>query len=231
MIKAVDTVTCSPNRATIAGPAGKLEIWLECPKEPPRALLLIAHPHPLYGGTMENKVVHTLARAALNVGVAALRFNFRGVGQSAGRHDQGDGEQRDLLAVVEWARARLPGIPLWLAGFSFGARIALLSAGEAGAERLLLVAPPLNLYPDLNSINRIETPCSVLMGDRDEVVPFGEVAQWVERQEIPPDFRVFPGASHFFHRRLVELRGSVEQVLEMDIRQGVPDPVVRPATP
>ena len=203
-------MSCSAEKGVISGPAGDLEIWLECPDQTPKAVMVIAHPHPLYGGTMQNKVVHTLARGALNSGVAALRFNFRGVGNSEGAHDEGRGERNDLLAVVAWAKQMFPRLPLWFSGFSFGAGVALHTVEQAGAEKLLLVAPPLNLYPDLRKINQINIPWSVLMGDEDEVVPFALVSEWVEEQKLPPDFRVFSGASHFFHGRLVELRQAVE---------------------
>lgn len=207
-------MACEAIRGTIPGPAGGLEVWLECPQQSsqgsPAAILLIAHPHPLHGGTMENKVVHTLARAALRAGVAALRFNFRGVGESEGEHDNGLGEQQDLLAVAEWIRSELPDLPIFLSGFSFGSRIALLTAEKAGAERLMLVAPPVRLMSDIDPIDRVELPWAVLMGDADEVVPFENVSAWVEKQQLPPDFQVFDGASHFFHGRLVELRQAIE---------------------
>ncbi len=200
-------------RGTIPGPAGQLEVWLEYPREEPQGVLLIAHPHPLHGGTMTNKVVHTVARAALGESWIALRFNFRGVGKSDGGYDDGQGEQQDLQAVAEWAAAELPGLPLRLAGFSFGARIALLTAESVDAQQLLLIAPPFRLYSDLWSIDRVEIPWAVLMGDADEVVPFENVLQWVEKQQLSPDFEVFSGASHFFHGRLVELREKVALLL------------------
>ena len=204
---------CESIKGTISGPAGELEIWLECPKQTPKGVLLIAHPHPLHGGTMSNKVVHTLARAALNRGWIALRFNFRGVGKSGGVHDEGHGEQQDLLAVAEWGQSEWPELPLQLAGFSLGARIALLTAAQLKIAQLILVAPPFRLYSDLWSVDCVEVPWAVLMGDADEVVSFEDVAQWVEQQQCPPHFEVFPQASHFFHGRLVDLRRSVEQIL------------------
>jgi alpha/beta superfamily hydrolase len=200
-------------RGTIPGPAGELEVWLEYPRREPRGILLIAHPHPLHGGTMSNKVVHAVARAALSEGWAALRFNFRGVGASQGVHDEGGGEQQDLQAAAQWVQSELPSLPLRLAGFSFGARIALLSAAAVGVEQLLLIAPPLRLYSDLWLLDRVEIPWAVLMGDADEVIPFEQVQQWVERQQIPPQFEVFPGASHFFHGELVALREKVAHLL------------------
>ncbi len=162
---------------------------------------------------MENKVVHTLARAALSEQWAALRFNFRGVGKSKGEHDQGQGEQQDLQVVADWVRDELPALPLRLAGFSFGARIALLTAASVQAQQLLLVAPPLRLYSDLWSINRVEIPWAVMMGDADEVVEFKDVQQWVEGQQLSPRFEIFSGASHFFHGRLLELRHCVAELL------------------
>jgi len=206
-------MSCEAIRGTIPGPAGALEIWLECPQQPPVGVLLIAHPHPLHGGTMENKVVHTLARAALRAGMAALRFNFRGVGASEGVHDEGAGEQGDLLAAAEWVHSELPGLTISLAGFSFGSRIALLTAEQAGAERLMLVAPPVRVMSDIDPIERVELPWMVLMGNADEVVPFENVRQWVDRQQLPPEFQVFEGASHFFHGRLVALRQAAEMWL------------------
>lgn len=200
-------------RGTIEGPAGALEVWLEYPKQPLKGVLLVAHPHPLYGGSMSNKVVHTLARAGLNQGWAALRFNFRGVGESEGEHDHGEGEQADLLAVMDWVCDELPGVPVRLAGFSFGARIALMTADEVEPEQLLLVAPPFRLYSDLWGVEQVEWPWAVFMGDADELVPFSDVKQWVEKQQLPPDFQVLEGASHFFHGRLVELREKIETFL------------------
>ncbi|MBT3196413.1 MAG: alpha/beta fold hydrolase [Gammaproteobacteria bacterium] len=200
-------------RELISGAVGNIEVWLEYPKSAPQAILVVAHPHPLYGGTMQNKVVHTVARAGIAVGAAVVRFNFRGVGKSEGAHDQGEGEQQDLLIVIEWAREQLVGLPLWLAGFSFGARIALLTWERSVAQQLLLVAPPLRLYSDMDAIERVDLPWSVLIGDADEVVSFRAVEAWVGRQLNPPHFEVFPGASHFFHGRLVELREVTERLL------------------
>ena len=162
---------------------------------------------------MTNKLVHTVARAALSEGWAALRFNFRGVGESEGEHDDGVGEQQDLQVVAEWVAQELPGASLRLAGFSFGARIALLTAATVHAQQLLLIAPPFRLYSDLWPVDRVEIPWAVLMGDADEVVPFEDVQQWVEKQQIPPDFEVFTDAGHFFHGRLVELREKVALLL------------------
>ncbi len=207
-------MSCEPVRGTIPGPAGELEVWQACPKGEARGAMLIAHPHPLHGGSMDNKVVYTLAKSALRSGLVAVRFNFRGVGASGGRHDNGVGEQDDLLAVADWMATELSELPLYLAGFSFGSRIALLTTGRAAASGLIMVAPPLRLYSDIWPIDRVALPWAVLMGDADEVVSYADVEQWVEKQQLPPRFQVFPGADHFFHGRLVELGKTVDQILD-----------------
>ena len=129
---------------TISGPAGALETLLEVPAAgaPVGGFAVVCHPHPLHGGTMQNKVVHTLARALQEAGIATLRFNFRGVGASAGSYDEGRGEIEDALAVIAYGRARWPGAALTLAGFSFGAQVALLAAPSSAPARLITVAPP-----------------------------------------------------------------------------------------
>src|SRR5678816_1332155 len=133
-----------PQAVLIDGPAGRLEARVEDPSpgSGPRVLGVVCHPHPLYGGTMQNKVVHTLARAMQEVGAATVRFNFRGVGASTGTHDEGRGEIDDAAAVAQWARRRWRCERLWLAGFSFGAAVALQAAPRLAPERLVTVAPP-----------------------------------------------------------------------------------------
>ncbi|MBT3347283.1 MAG: alpha/beta hydrolase [Thiotrichales bacterium] len=201
----------------ITGAVGDLEVLVETPPkdsaDQPKALLVIAHPHPLYNGTMQNKVVHTIARAGVNMGVISVRFNFRGVGASQGVHDSGAGEQQDLIAVVDWAQQRYPELPLWIGGFSFGSRVALLQANKLNAERLLLVAPPVNMYPDMGVIERIDSSALIVMGEEDEVVPFAQVESWVEslsKKQNRVKFIPIKGATHFFHGKLVELRNYIE---------------------
>ena len=193
-----------PLRGTLPGPTGELELLVEYPPTTPRVVVLIAHPHPLYGGSLQNKVVYTAARAARNSHLIAVRFNFRGVGRSGGAYDAGVGEQEDLLALIHWIEEEYPQLPLTLVGFSFGARIALLVGSELSLHQLILIAPPLRLFSDLQDLLEVSPPWAVVMGDADEVISFAEVSEWIGRQHHPPRFEIFPGAGHFFHGRLVE---------------------------
>jgi alpha/beta superfamily hydrolase len=197
----------------IPGPAGALEALATCPTGVARAATgVICHPHPQHGGTMHNKVVHTLARAFNDLGAPALRFNFRGVGASAGSFDQGRGELADLRAVADWARARRPHDALWLAGFSFGALIALHAAEELGAAQLVTVAPAVHRLEGREPVNP-RCPWLLVMGEDDEVVPPQSVRDWLAGLEHPPTSRWLPGVGHFFHQRLPELRAVLEESL------------------
>jgi alpha/beta superfamily hydrolase len=193
-------------RLQIAGPAGPLDVLIEPAADPGGPLCVICHPHPQYGGTLDNKVVYTLARAAQELGAAAVRFNFRGVGQSVGAFDHGVGEVDDLLAVVAWARAAYPGRPLHLAGFSFGAAMALRAHVAAGAVSLLLVAPPAGMgYLEQDAAPRL--PWQVIHGSRDELIGLAVLQEWLEALsgQTPP-LTVIADADHFFHGRLTPLR-------------------------
>lgn len=200
-----------PNN-TIPGPAGALEIKLDQPADhrPDAPVAVICHPHPLFGGTLTNKVVHTIARSFKDMGVATLRFNFRGVGHSEGHYDQGRGEQHDLLAAVAWMRRQYPDAPLWLGGFSFGSAIAMACWQQADAARLLLVAPPVehDYFPQ-QTVEGI--PWMVVMGGADEVVSSAAVSRWVSAQPHAPKYCYLEGASHFFHGRLIDLRETLQQ--------------------
>ena len=153
---------------------------------------------------MHNKVVHTLARACLQCGLATLRFNFRGVGSSAGSFDAGRGETQDALAVVQWARTRWPALPLTLAGFSFGALVSLRAAALSRPARLICVAPAV---AHVGAEPLPESPCPwlIVQGDADEIVDYREVQSFVERSRLRPQLALLPGAEHFFHRRLNDL--------------------------
>lgn len=193
-------------RLQIAGPAGLLEVLVEAPSDPGAALCVICHPHPQYGGTLDNKVVYTLARAANERGAIAVRFNFRGVGQSAGQFDQGIGELDDLLAVVAWARAAYPGRRLHLAGFSFGAAVVLRGHVATDAASLLLVAPPAGMGY-LDEVTAPRLPWQVIHGSRDELVDLDTVRRWLATVAGPtPPLTVIDDADHFFHGRLTPLR-------------------------
>jgi alpha/beta superfamily hydrolase len=201
-------------RLTLPGPAGALEALLETPRIEGRegvavtAFAVVCHPHPLYGGTLDNKVVWTLARAFEQLGAPAIRFNFRGVGASAGGYDEGRGETQDALAVIAWGRRRWPGAALWLAGFSFGGVVAAHAAGDARPERVVLVAPGLTKI-DITQAAPPACPWLIVQGDADDVVAPEAVRSWA--QTLPPAARlvVLPAAGHFFHGRINELREAV----------------------
>jgi alpha/beta superfamily hydrolase len=193
-------------RQTVAGPSGAIERAIDAPTGMSRGVAVICHPHPQHGGTMDNKVVQTLARAFTQLGYTAVRFNFRGVGASAGAWAHGPGEIDDAMAVV--AALRAPGLPLVLAGFSFGAYVAShaaarLAAGGVAAERLVLVAPAASRF-DMVPVS----PDTLLVhGEADDVVPLAAVFDWARPQSLP--VTVIPGAGHFFHGQLTLLRSLV----------------------
>ena len=209
-------------RALIEGAAGKIEVAAAAPGEP-RAIAVIAHPHPLFGGSMDNKVITTLARSFLEAGCATFRFNFRGVGASQGEHDEGRGEVGDMLRVIEHARASAGALPLMLAGFSFGGAVATRASERADFSQLVLVAPGLRRIaahgmgeaPDANDPN-LGSPgrhtafnTVVIHGDLDETVPLSDSIAWAAAREVP--VVVIAGAEHFFHRKLHVLREVVSR--------------------
>lgn len=193
---------------SLDGPVGRLEARLEQPGDAPSAVAVVCHPHPLYRGTMQNKVVTTLARAFLHVGAASLRFNFRGVGESAGQYDGSSGELDDLLAAIDWLRAEWPGLPLLLAGFSFGGAIAVRAASLRPTRSLVTIAPAVDRVPS----NQARPDCDWLIvhGDSDDVVAADRVRSWASAFAPPPEIIMLAGAGHFFHGRLIELRDAVE---------------------
>ena len=202
---------------TLAGPAGALEARLEIPEDLPGPALafgVVCHPHPLHGGTMDNKVAHVIARAMMESGAPTFRFNFRGVGASAGKFDEGRGETDDLAAVVAEGRRRFPGAALWLGGFSFGAFVALRAAPLLQPAKLVAVAPPVARF-DLGSVGHPECEWMLAQGDADEVVPSQEVLNWAGSapQGRTPRLHVLAGAGHFFHGRLHELKPLVLEFL------------------
>jgi hypothetical protein len=194
---------------TIAGPAGSLEALLETPAGADGSrVAVICHPHPVYGGTMTNKVVHMLAKSFNERGVPALRFNFRGVGASAGAYDEGEGETQDALAALDWVAQRFPGAALWIAGFSFGGAIAVRAAVARNAKRLVTVAPAIQRFA-VDGAQLPRCPWLLVQGDRDELVDAGEIQRWVATLEHPPRLALLPGVDHFFHGRLNQLRAVV----------------------
>ena len=198
-------------RLFIAGPAGRLEAILELSAEhSPLGSVVVCHPQPQQGGTMHNKVAHTLARAFVQLGYAALRFNFRGIENSEGEYDEGMGELDDALAAISWMRARDPGARLWLAGFSFGAAIAVDAAVDTAVDGLVSVAPAITRYAS-GPLAQPECPWLIVQGDQDELVDVEKTVEWVNGLLPGPELLIISGAEHFFHGRLVELREAVAE--------------------
>jgi len=204
---------------SIAGPVGNLEAILETPVDASGVIVesadrpriaVICHPHPVYGGTMTNKVVHMLAKAFNELGVRALRFNYRGVGASAGKYDEGNGETDDAVAVVDWALKRWPGAELWLGGFSFGGGVAIRTAVLRDAQRLVTVAPAVHRVA-VDTSKLPTCPWLLVQGDHDELVDATEIQQWVAKLSTPPELALLSGVDHFFHGRMNELREVVIQ--------------------
>lgn len=198
----------------IDGPAGKLEVVLGEPTgEERHGWGIVCHPHPLHGGTMNNKVVTTLSKMFQNLGLNTVRFNFRGVGQSAGQFDNGEGELQDLLAVMEWVQKQRTQSEVWIAGFSFGAYIAAKASTLLPMKRLITVAPPVENFP-MKNLPPILTPWILAQGEKDEVVPATAVIEWAESLDPTPVIIRFPEAGHFFHGQLGELRSRIEEALQ-----------------
>ncbi len=200
----------------IDGPAGRLAVRILMPDEPARGHALICHPHPLHGGSMDNKVVYTLSRLLGAHGYITARFNFRGVGQSEGQFDQGIGETADAEAVLAFLRAQHPlpsGAELALAGFSFGGFVAARACEAVSANRLITVAPAVTRF-DFSTFARPTCPWLIVMGDADEVVEPQAVFDWAAG--LPANARLlrFDGAGHYFHGRLIELRERLDAALK-----------------
>lgn len=200
----------------IAGKVGDIEIRYH-DGEYDKPVVVVCHPHPLHGGSMDNKVVHTLIKAFASLGLSTLRFNFRSVGQSAGEYDKGRGEADDLIRVCQWFRQRHPQRPLWLAGFSFGAYVALRAHQKAKADQLCLVAPPVSLY-DFNELPQVNIPWMVIQGGKDEVIDPDHVADWLESVSTRPLVVWHQEAGHFFHGRLIWLKDTVIEASERVLR-------------
>jgi hypothetical protein len=203
-------------RLTLSGPAGALEALIETPRsvtaERPQSFGVVLHPHPLHGGTMDNKVVHMLARAFQEHGAPTVRFNFRGVGKSDGTFADGIGETEDALAVIAAGRERWPDAQMWLGGFSFGAAVALRAAERAQPQRLVTVAPATTRI-DLSSVVVPDIPWLLVHGETDDVVDPNETLAWANRQPHRPRVTLVPACGHLFHGKLIELRDAVNAFL------------------
>ncbi len=221
-IRQIDEFPASRQDFILRGPAGKLECAIDVPnpEDERPATIVLCHPHPLHGGTMHNKVVTIMERAMRELGLRTIRFNFRGAGESEGEHDEGYGETDDLFAVTEWVRRTRPDDDLWLGGFSFGSYIALRAAQNLQLGQMITIAPPVDRY-EFSSVQHPDCPWLVVQGDEDEVVALEDVKCWIEDLDPPPDFLVMEMATHFFHRRLMDLRG----LLKNGVRPNLPDKV------
>ena len=192
-------------KVSIPGPAGTLEVVAHIPDVAPRAIAVIAHPLPTMGGTMENKIVTTLAKTFAELGFAALRFNFRGVGASSGEFDEGNGEVADALTVTRYALKEYGDLPLILSGFSFGGYVQARAAQQLPPRQLVLIAPAVTRYP----MPPVPHNTLLVHGELDEVVSLADVMQWARPQRLP--IVILPGAVHFFHGRLDQLKEIVRR--------------------
>ncbi|GMV31966.1 MAG: hypothetical protein AMXMBFR59_40910 [Rhodanobacteraceae bacterium] len=209
---------------TLYGAAGALECLIERPEQDERCgTVIVCHPHPLHGGTMHNKVVTMLSRSLVELGMSTVRFNFRGVGASAGTHDDGIGETDDLRAIAGWLRRERPDDALWLAGFSFGSYVALRAAHALAPQQLIQIAPPVGRWA-FETIALPDCPWLIVQGEADEVVDPAAVFDWVAALPRPVQLVRMPETSHFFHRRLMDLRGAVKH----GVRDNLP-PLRHPA--
>lgn len=201
------------HKSTIAGPVGALELAVDQPAGTPRGVAVIAHPHPLFGGTLDNKVVQTLARAFTQAGWTAVRFNFRGIGASAGAYDEGRGELEDMLAVVQHAA---PSGSLALAGFSFGAFVTSHAFERLSTARpihkLVLVGTAASRFAVAPIAPAEHVKTLVIHGEQDDTVPLAAVLDWARPQVLP--ITVVPGGSHFFHGQLALLKDLVARHLQ-----------------
>jgi alpha/beta superfamily hydrolase len=200
----------------LTGHAGKMECALDEPEGSPRGIALVAHPHPLYGGTMDNKVAQTLARAFVGLGYVTVRFNFRGVGESEGSYDDGRGEVDDMAIMYEHMTKEYPGLPVVLGGFSFGTFVQAqlqqrLEAEGRPAERLVLVGTAAGKWP----MPPVPADTILIHGELDDTITLQQVFDWARPLDIP--VTVIPGADHFFHRKLVHIKNLVSQMWRRDI--------------
>lgn len=207
------TFPAEEQRLFITGPAGQIEaIATPAKSDAGQACAVVCHPHPQMQGTMNNKVVTTLARLYTNNGMPVLRFNYRGVEQSAGSYGEGRGELEDTLAMLQWMQIQFPHRHMYLAGFSFGGAIAYQAASRFAIKQLITVAPSVvhfNLYQEQ------EPACAwqLIQGEKDEVVPTADVLAWAKSREHVPDIITVPDCGHFFHGKLTILRDELQQCL------------------
>lgn len=203
------TFPTKENSITLKGPAGELEAITLGPDTEPKGLAIICHPHPQFEGTMHNKVVTTLARTLCAQGYAVVRFNFRGVGKSAGSYGEGKGEVEDLISVIKWAREQCPNKGLWLAGFSFGAYIVAKTSQTEKVSQLILVAPPVH-YSGFAELTHFPCPVLIIQGETDEIVAAENVKAWVDKITTSKKLILLPDVTHFFHGKLDAIKKIIQ---------------------
>lgn len=197
----------------IAGPAGPLECLLDEPEAAPRAVAVLGHPHPLHGGTMHTKALYQAAKAMPRIGVAALRFNFRGVGRSGGVFDAGPGEREDFLAAVSFVSERFPDIPIWAAGMSFGSWIAMTAgAADPRVSLLLGIAPPVDRY-DFDALRTCTLPKFIIHGESDELISIKEIRKFYAQLPEPKELVTIEDANHLFEGKTSLVGEAVEDLL------------------
>jgi uncharacterized protein len=211
----------APGVMSLPGPAGRLELMIDLPEagEARAGVAVVCHPNPPDGGTLHNKVVTMTARSLCELGLSVVRFNFRGVGQSEGSFDNGRGETLDLLAITDWLKQVRPDDALWLAGFSFGSWVALQGARHLPVKQMISIAPPVGLRP-FESVLPPPCPWLVVMGDADDLVDPQAVYSWIDSLKDKPNLVRMPDTGHFFHRRLMDLRGAIKN----GVRKNLPPP-------
>ena len=196
----------------IVGPSGALEARLDLPDGPARAVAVCAHPHPLHGGTMHTKALYQTAKALTRVGVAALRFNFRGVGLSAGTFDAGPGEKDDFGAALDFAEQRFAGLPLWAAGMSFGSWIAASAAADPRVSLVLLVAPPVDRH-DFAELLAWAKPKFIVHGEQDELISAKDIRKFYSSLPEPKELVMIEDANHLFEGKTSLVGDAVEDLL------------------
>ena len=197
----------------IPGPAGPLEALLDEPAGAARAVAVFGHPHPLHGGTMHTKALYQAAKAMPRIGVAALRFNFRGVGSSAGTFDAGPGEKEDFKAAVSFVSERFPDVPIWAAGMSFGSWIAMTAGAEdARVSLLLAIAPPVDRY-DFDALKTCTLPKFIIHGEEDELISIKEIRKFYSQLPEPKELVTIEYANHLFEGKTSMVGDAVEDLL------------------
>jgi uncharacterized protein len=211
----ISTQMKAETHTLIKGPAGQLELLIDPPSENKRKIMgIVCHPHPLHGGSMYNKIVTTLIKTFQGLGLATIRFNFRGVGKSEGSFSGGEGELADLLTIINWVTQHHPTCEIWLAGFSFGGVIAIKAATQVSIAKLVAIAPAVRHFP-MQDLPAIQCPWIVVQGEKDEIVLPDQVFSWLKDQTPQPLIIRFPEAGHFFHGQLLELRAKLEEALQI----------------